>query len=81
VDISKFSTFFSFLGIFHIKSVNFSFSVILSFHAIFQVLRVYLKFIMFCNISRHISLTNECYSPFLWFSVFLPYSMSYGGHF
>jgi len=38
---------------------------------------VHLSFFMFFNISRHISLPNECYSHFPWFSLLSPYSMFY----
>jgi hypothetical protein len=62
------------------QRVLFSFSVILSFLAIFQVLQcaflIFHVFQWFC----HFSSRQVDVSHFPWFSVFLPYSMSYSGH-
>ena len=59
----------------------FWFSVIFSFLAIFQVLQcAFLIFHVF-QWFRHFASSQVDVSHFPWFSVFLPYSMSYSGHF
>jgi len=81
VDISKFSTFFSFPRHISRSKVCISpFSVIFIFLAIFQVLQcAFLIFHVFQRF-RHFSIQVDV-SHFPSFSVFLPYSMSYSGHF
>ena len=80
VCISHFSRFSVISSFFKTSRGCFSFSVIFRFLAIFQVLQcsflifhIFQRFRQFS--SRHVDV-----SYFPWFTVFLPYSMSYSGH-
>ena len=81
VCISHFSRFSIFLLIFQYLTSVILIFVIFSFLAIFQVLQcAFLIFLVFQGF-RHFSGHKVDVSHFPWFSVFLPYSMSYIGHF
>jgi len=77
----NFPPFSVFPAIFHVLKCLFLMIHIFSYFAIFQVLQF--AFIIFhvLQYSPHISLPNDCYSHFRWFSVFSPYSRFYSVHF
>jgi ABC-type dipeptide/oligopeptide/nickel transport system permease component len=69
------------LPYFTFYSVGFSFSTFSDILPYSRSYSVHSSFFRFLKISRHISLPKDCYSHFLWFSVFSTYSRSYSVHF
>ena len=81
VDISKFSTFFSFLTIFHVLKSVFLIFLDFQFSRHIPGPSVCIShFSRFLVISSFFKSSIGCFS-FPWFSVFLPYSTSYSEHF